>query len=210
MITPGYVGFFDELDLPEELLQKPLSLEAFFKSQKQLNDSRVFYLKVLAGLELEELIQPSMMRELTPKGQEIFQEYFSQARDHLNGETTNSNLDHLLFMIQSVSLSVYLPEGERCKYCEQDIFVYEMADQLWRTYFGNHKDGLWREICEREHYPYNYLPFLGAIDVMNKCVEKGWLEVNPREIQYADRCTVKFVLPTDKELERVIHSRKKN
>lgn len=210
MIVPGYVGFFDELDIDEERLNNPLFLEHFFKAQRQLDESRVEYLKVLTQLELSDLIIPSMMRELTSKGKELSGELFSQANEDIDKGKVYSNLDHLLFMIQSVSLSVYLPEGEPCKYCEQDIFVYEMADQIWRTYFHPPNDTLLRGVAERERLPLQYFPFLGAIDVMNKCVEKGWLEVNPHEIQYADRCTIKFVLPTDKELERVIHSKKEN
>ena len=141
------------------------------------------------------------MRELISKGQELSDDYFSQARDHRNGLDINANLDHLLSMVQNFSLSVYLPSEEPCKYCDMDIFVYEMADQLWRTYFQSpDAKSLVGRIAEREHLPSHYFPYLGGIDVMAQGVKKGWLEVNPREIKYSDRCTLKFVLPSYQEL----------
>ena len=202
MAIPGFVGFFDDLDILERDLKDPERLEQYSQMQRQLKSSRVQYLEVLTELELFSLIQPSLMRELTPRGQELSNEYFSQSRDHLNGLNITANLDHLLFMVQDFSLSVYLPPGEPCHYCEMDIFVYEMADQLWRTYFNSPDEkSLVRSIAEREHFPLNYLPYLGGIDVMTQCVEKRWLEVNPREIKYSDRCTLKFVLPSYSKLK---------
>jgi len=210
MIPSGYVGFFDRQDIDEERLDNLEYLKEYESSQKKLEEAKIYYLKVLSDLEFDHLIIPSVMRELTPKGREVYQEYFSSAKENHSGVTLEENLDSLLTLVQSFSLSTYLPKREPCRYCEMDIFVYEMADQLWRTYFGDQKEGRWKEICERESYPYNYFPFLGAIEVMTKCLEKGWLEVNPPELKFPDRCTLKFVLPGYSELKKVGREGEKN
>jgi hypothetical protein len=201
MVVSGYVGFFDEIDLSEDDLKDPLRLKSLLELRDELRKSRIQYLKILAELKGFSLIRPSLMRELTPKGKEISNQFFSRARDSLNGLDITVNSDYLLGMVQHISLSVYLPRGEPCRYCEMDIFVYEMADQLWRTYFDSpDAKSLVGRISEKEHLFPHHIPYLGGIEVMAQCIEKGTLEVNPHEIRPLEGCALKFVLPSYSEL----------